>query len=42
MKGKFSRLSEVLSGLLALIFAGLLWLLCSLPVLTLGASTTAL
>ena len=42
MKGKFSRLSEVLSGLIDLIFAGLLWLLCSLPVLTLGASTTAL
>ena len=42
MKGKFSRLSEVLSGLIDLIFAGLLWLLCSLPVVTLGASTTAL
>ena len=42
MKGKFSRLSEVLSGLIDLVFAGLLWLLCSLPVVTLGASNTAL
>ena len=42
MKGKFSRVGEVLSGLIDLIFAGLLWLLCSLPVVTLGAATTAL
>ena len=42
MNGKFSHISEVLSGLIDLIFAGLLWLLCSLPVLTLGSSTTAL
>ena len=39
---KRSRISEVLSGLIDLIVAGLLWILCSLPVVTLGASTTAL
>ena len=39
---KRSRISEVLSGLIDLIVAGLLWLVCSLPVITIGASTTAL
>lgn len=39
---KKSRISEVLSGLIDLIVAGLLWLVCSLPVITIGASTTAL
>ena len=39
---KFSRIAEVLSGLIDLIFSGLLWLVCSLPVVTIGASSTAL
>ena len=39
---KKSRISEVLSGLIDLIVAGLLWFVCSLPVFTVGASTTAL
>ena len=39
---KKSRISEVLSGLIDLIVAGLLWILCSLPILTIGASSTAL
>ncbi len=39
---RFSRVSEVLSGLIDLILAGILWLFCSLPILTVGASTTAL
>ena len=39
---RFSRVSEVLSGLIDLIVAGILWLFCSLPILTVGASTTAL
>ena len=39
---RFSRVSEALSGLIDLIVASLLWVLCSLPVFTLGASTTAL
>ena len=39
---KKSRISEVLSGLIDLIVAGLLWILCSLPVITIGASSTAL
>ena len=39
---KKSRIAEVLSGLIDLIVAGLLWLVCSLPVFTLGASTSAL
>lgn len=42
MKEKFSRIAEAVSGVIDLIFAGLLWLLCSLPVVTIGASTTAL
>ncbi len=37
-----SRLLEVLSGLIDLLFAGILWLVCSLPVITVGASSTAL
>ena len=41
-ESKFSRISEVLSGLIDLILAGLLWLLCSLPIFTIGASSTAL
>ena len=32
----------VLSALIDMIWAGFLWLLCSLPVLTIGASSTAL
>ena len=39
---KKARISEALSGLIDLIVAGLLWLLCSLPVITVGASTAAL
>ena len=39
---KESKLVGILTALIDLIWAGLLWLLCSLPVLTLGASTTAL
>ena len=39
---RFSRLSAVISALIDMIWAGMLWLLCSLPVITLGASTTAL
>ncbi len=39
---KKSRISEALSGIIDLILAGILWLLCSLPVFTLGASTCAL
>ena len=39
---KKSRISEALSGLIDLIVAGLLWLLCSLPVVTIGAASTAL
>ncbi|MBR4394276.1 MAG: YesL family protein [Oscillospiraceae bacterium] len=39
---KTSRIGEVLSGLIDLIFAGLLWLICSLPIITIGASSTAL
>ena len=37
-----SRVLTVLTALIDIIWAGLLWLLCSLPVVTLGASTTAL
>ena len=39
---KESGLRSVLSALIDLIWAGLLWLVCSLPVITLGASSTAL
>lgn len=41
MKSK-SRISEVLSALIDLLFAGILWLVCSLPIITLGAASTAL
>ena len=33
---------QVLSALIDLIWAGLLWLVCSLPLFTIGASSTAL
>lgn len=39
---KESRLRAVLTALIDIIWAGLLWLVCSLPVITFGASTTAL
>lgn len=39
---KESRIVQVLTALIDLIWAGLLWLLCSLPVFTVGASSTAL
>ena len=39
---KESRLTQVLSALIDLIWVGLLWLVCSLPVFTIGASSTAL
>ena len=39
---KTSRIGNLLSSLIDLIWAGLLWLICSLPVITAGASATAL
>ena len=39
---KESRLVLVLTALIDLIWAGLLWLVCSLPLITIGASSTAL
>lgn len=39
---RFSRVYEAISALIDLIYVGILWLLCSLPLVTLGASTTAL
>ena len=39
---KESRIVQVLSALIDLIWAGLLWLFCSLPLITVGASSTAL
>ena len=39
---KESRLHAVLTALIDIVWLGLLWLLCTLPVLTLGASSTAL
>ncbi len=39
---KESRLRSAVSALIDMIWAGLLWLLCSLPLFTIGASTTAL
>ena len=39
---KESRLRSVISALIDMLWAGLLWLFCSLPVITLGASSTAL
>ena len=39
---KQTRFHAALSALIDMIWAGFLWLLCSLPVLTIGASSTAL
>ena len=39
---KESRLRQALGLVIDLVFAGILWLLCSLPVLTLGPASTAL
>ncbi|MBO7423009.1 MAG: YesL family protein [Oscillospiraceae bacterium] len=39
---KESRIVQVLSALIDLVWAGLLWLACSLPLFTIGASSTAL
>lgn len=39
---KQSRFHSVVSALIDMIWAGFLWLLCSLPLLTIGASSTAL
>ena len=39
---KTSRIGSLLSSLIDLIWAGMLWLFCSLPVITVGASSTAL
>ena len=39
---KESRLHQVLTAIIDIVWLGLLWLLCSLPVLTLGAASTAL
>ena len=39
---KESRFTAVISALIDMVWAGFLWLLCSLPLLTVGASSTAL
>ena len=39
---RFSRINEVLTVIIDLIYIGVLWLLCSVPLVTLGASSTAL
>ena len=39
---KESKIGAVLTAVIEIVTAGLLWLLCSLPVVTLGASSTAL
>ena len=39
---KESRFVSVLSALIDVIWAGFLWLVCSLPIVTIGASSTAL
>ncbi len=39
---RFSRINEALTALIDLIVVSVLWLLCSFPVVTLGASTAAL
>ena len=39
---KESKIGAVLTAIIEIVWAGLLWLLCSLPVLTLGAASTAL
>ena len=37
-----SRIGSAVSRLIDLIVAGLYWLICSLPVITIGAASTAL
>ena len=39
---KESKLRSALTAVIDLIWAGLLWLLCSLPIVTLGAASAAL
>ena len=39
---KESKLRSALTAVIDLVWAGILWLLCSLPVITLGAASTAL
>lgn len=39
---RFSRINEVLTVIIDLIYIGVLWLLCSVPLVTLGVSSTAL
>lgn len=39
---KRAKLREGINGIIDLIWSGLLWLVCSIPVFTLGASSTAL
>ena len=39
---KESKLHAVLTAILDIVWLGILWLLCSLPILTLGAASTAL
>ena len=39
---KESKIGAVLTAVIEIVTAGLLWLLCSLPIVTLGASSTAL
>ena len=39
---KESKLTQALGFIIDLVFAGVLWLVCSLPVLTLGPATSAL
>ena len=39
---KESKLKTVLTAVIEILYVGILWLLCSLPVLTLGPATTAL
>ena len=37
-----SRIGSAVSRLIDMILAGLYWLICSLPIITLGAASTAL
>ena len=39
---KESKLHAVLTALIDIVWLGLLWLACSLPLITLGAASTAL
>ena len=39
---KESKLRQAIGFIIDLVFVGILWLLCSLPVLTLGPASTAL